>query len=154
MAVLLTWSGFALHPTIHEDQALVRWRVKRAKSQPFTLEAPHRKLVMETIRTYCGKRDWLILALHIRPTHIHLVLDTHADPARAVGAVKSACTAALRAARLAGPNDRIWADYRNIRNLKTPLSIAAAVYYVLNQQGSPMEVYPQPAEPLVGDSEP
>lgn len=155
---MLTWSGYALHPTIHPNAALVRWRQNQAKSPPYLLDPPRRQRILDTILAHCSKRNWLPLALHVRATHIHLILETTDDPSRVIGELKSACTKTLRAANLAGPRDRIWADNRNIRNLNTPESLTRAIDYVLNGQGPPMQIFPfpnhRPSLPGKGNEEP
>ncbi|WP_407674122.1 transposase [Paludibaculum fermentans] len=141
MVVLLTWSGYGLHPTIHKSESLVRWRQQNAKSRPYVLERPHRKLILETICNACKTWNWALLAAHIRSTHLHVILDTSATPERSMGELKRACTNALKEANLATWGDRIWADYGHIRPLGSPYAINKAINYVLNGQGAPMEIH-------------
>jgi REP element-mobilizing transposase RayT len=142
VVVLLTWSGYALHPTIHKSENLVRWREQNAKSRPYVLERQHRKLILETICRTCKTRNWPLLAAHIRTTHLHLILDTPTAPERSLGELKRACTKALRAASLATADDRIWANYSHIRILSSRYAITKAIDYVLNGQGAPMDSHP------------
>ncbi|MBN9656928.1 MAG: hypothetical protein J0H49_02045 [Acidobacteria bacterium] len=141
MVVLLTWRGYALHPTTHKSENLVHWRERNARSRPYLLGKPHRKLILETIRKTCESRNYELLAAHIRTTHLHVILDAPSDPAGSMGTLKLECTKALKAANLATAADRIWANYGHIRILKSPYAITKAINYVLQGQGPPMETY-------------
>ncbi|WP_321474418.1 hypothetical protein [uncultured Paludibaculum sp.] len=102
----------------------------------------------------CRARHWPLLAAHIRSTHLHAILETPIDPESSMGELKSECTKALKAANLAGPEDRIWADYGNIRILRSAYVIAKAIDYVLHRQGAPMETYSDASDSEVSDERP
>ncbi|MGJ5817140.1 transposase [Paludibaculum fermentans] len=119
----------------------MRWRHQQAKSRPFLLEKPHRELILKTIRKTCEAKTYELLAAHIRTTHLHVILEAPSDPSSCMGALKLACTKALRDACLAGAEENIWAHYGHIRILDAPFAIAKAINYVLEGQGSPMETY-------------
>jgi REP element-mobilizing transposase RayT len=91
------------------------------------------------IRTVCQQKQWDLIALHVRRTHVHSVVSGEASPKRIRAAMK------YRASRLLNKIDseprKRWTDGGSGRYLWTPEAVAAAVDYVLLRQGNPMETY-------------
>ncbi len=103
-------------------------------------EALHRQTVLKAIQEVCHFREWPLIALHIRCSHLHGIVDSPK-----AGIVlqdwKSYATRALR--RLPGePSDQLyWTRGGSTNPLKSAAAISAAVNYVLAQQGEPLEHY-------------
>jgi len=99
-----------------------------------------RRTVLEAIIEVSHFRDWPLLALHIRTSHLHGVVDCP-NPAFVLQDWKSYATRALR--RLPGepPNCHYWTRGGNSSALRFEAAIHAAIHYVLAQQGEPLEHY-------------
>jgi len=109
--------------------------------EPFVLaDSLLRRTVLEAIIEVCHFRDWPLLAVHIRTSHLHGVVDC-GGPELALRDWKSYSTRALR--RLPGepPNCRYWTRGGNSSALRSEAAIHAAIHYVLAQQGEPLEHY-------------
>ncbi len=65
--------------------------MRRAMGQePFSLTSEHRPLLVEAVKSLAVRRGWGLLAIHVRRTHVHLVLDCPVTADQALTAVKAA----------------------------------------------------------------
>jgi len=99
-----------------------------------------RRTVLEAIIEVSHFRDWPLLALHIRTSHLHGVVDC-ANAESVLRDWKSYSTRALR--RLPGelPCRHYWTRGGNSSAPKYEAAIHTAIHYVLAQQGEPLEHY-------------
>jgi REP element-mobilizing transposase RayT len=104
----------------------------------FELGAAQREHVLRAIVEVCQYRDWVLLAAHVRTTHIHVVIDADIQPERIMRDLKSYASRALNC-----PQPK-WARHGSTRYLYSRETIANAVRYVLEKQGEPMAVYAYP----------
>jgi hypothetical protein len=126
---------------IPPSPALETYARKLMLGGPFVLaDSLLRRTVLEAIIDVCQFRDWPLLALHIRTSHFHGVVDC-ASPELVLRDWKSYSTRALH--RLPGePRDRhYWTRGGNYSALQSQAAIRAAIGCVLEQQGEPLEHY-------------
>ena len=105
-----------------------------------TLDSPARKVVLEAIQEVCRHEGWDLYALHVRQTHVHLVLwPASKRPEYVLGKLKSYASRKLN--QRFGHHSKQWARHGSTRWLWSPLEVDAAIDYVLRRQGRPMELY-------------
>lgn len=111
--------------------------------QPYELSTPvARALVRDAIIEVCRTRSWTLLALHIRVTHVHGLVEAEASPGRVLNDWKAYATRKLRTIG-AEPQDRIvWAHSGHWREIRSRDAVASSIRCVLEGQGEPMERYP------------
>jgi REP element-mobilizing transposase RayT len=141
MRWLVTWSTYAAHPTTPHSEKLQSWRESLTRCPPCHLDAPRRRVILDTLISVCAEETWTLYALHVRTNHIHVILDAPDPAARIVYLLKSRATKALRSAGLVSASQPVWADYRNVRRLATERALYRAIHYVLNGQGVPLDRY-------------
>ena len=112
---------------------------------PYLLDARRRRIVLEAIKGVCNHNGWNLLATHVRTNHVHVVLDSPRTPERVMNALKSYASRALNEAFMESSETRRWARHGSTRYLWTPEQIAAAIHYVICEQGEAMEVYMESA---------
>jgi REP element-mobilizing transposase RayT len=83
----------------------------------------------------------MLVAAHVRPSHVHAVLEADRDPDHVMTALKAYASRTLNALRLDEPGRRRWARHGSTRYLWTASEITAATHYVLNNQGQGLAVY-------------
>jgi REP element-mobilizing transposase RayT len=107
--------------------------------EPFELDHAQRQIVLKAIVDVGQRRDWTVLAVHVRTEHVHVVVDAGVPPERIMHDLKSYARRALNCAQ------RKWARHGSTRFLYTAEAVANAVRYVVEKQGEPMAVsaYPQ-----------
>jgi REP element-mobilizing transposase RayT len=108
------------------------------------LDRGRRDAVLIAIHRVCIHRGWILLAAHVRTTHVHAVVDAEADPTRVMNDFKSYASRHLNRFGLDPPNRKRWARHGSTRWLWDPDSIPAAINYVIDAQGEPMAVFRAP----------
>ena len=104
-----------------------------------------RRAVRDAVVELCTQKGWWLTALFInttkvRTTHLHLVVDADVAPERILQACKAYATRSLKGMHEV-PKDKYWTRSGEIRRLHAGRALASAIHYVLNGQGTQMEVY-------------
>ena len=128
-------------PSRAPDPARRQAARNRMKQPRYELDAPRRQLVLESIQQVCQYRGWDLLAAHVRTNHVHLAVQADHAPEGVMNTVKAYASRALNRAGLDSPQRRRWARHGSIRYLWTKSEVAAAIHYVVSEQGEPMTVY-------------
>ena len=98
-----------------------------------------RQLVKEAIIEVCKYRGWKLVALHVRTTHVHAIVNAEATPWRVMIDWKAYATRRLR---MSDPTRVVyWAQGGSARSLKTERDVRRAMAYVLEEQGEPLETF-------------
>jgi len=129
------------HRTIEADAARVSRVRDLLDQEPFLLNAPSRSVVLAAIREVCLHRGWLLLAAHVRTSHVHIVVDAETKPERVMNAFKSYASRRLNEFGADRPDRKRWARHGSTRWLNDQEDIAAAVRYVVDGQGEAMAVF-------------
>ena len=123
-------------PLLEPDEDRVRLVTSKMTGPARTLDDDARAIVDRAIRAHCEVRGRSVLALNVRTTHVHVVLDcrgTH-GPEAAMAQLKSWATRRLRAAGLFEPGRRVWTDHGSTRWINFEEGLRGAVRYVLFEQ--------------------
>jgi hypothetical protein len=108
---------------------------------PYALDGPRRRLVLEAVLGVAKLRGWRILAAHVRGTHVHVVVHAAREPERVLNDFKAFSSKRLNEAYPEERERKRWARHGSRRYLNTEDGCAAAVRYVVEDQGEPMAVY-------------
>lgn len=120
---------------IRPNPSLAAAMLERAKQKPFILSDPMRLTVEYAITELSERREYLLRAVNARTNHVHVVVSAQTEPERLTDALKANATKHLREKGLVSTETRIWSRGRSRRYLWKPRHVAAAIDYVLNQQG-------------------
>ena len=112
------------------------------KSAPVLLSVVERRVVMSAIRDVCARRDWVLHAAHVRANHVHAVITAGNPPEFVLGKLKTTASRFLNTTFEHRPNR--WSRHGSTRWLWDPNHVDAAVHYIVNQQGRPLELYVNP----------
>jgi REP element-mobilizing transposase RayT len=159
LGYLLTFSTYGTHLTGSEKGSVDRdhchpatpilprdpkresyWR-EHLNESPFLLNEGSRSCALSAILNVCRHREWLPLAVHVRTSHIHIVVRGTAKPEKMLSDFKAYATRALRIDNIEHRR-RYWADHGSTRYLWNEPSLNAAVSYVLDGQGCDMARFP------------
>jgi REP element-mobilizing transposase RayT len=110
---------------------------------PVTLDLARRSVVDATIREVCMHRGWTLHALNVRTTHLHVVVAADRTPERVMTDFKAYSTRRMREAAVLPANIDPWSYHGSTRYLDSSNSLARAIDYTLNDQGSSLPVMPQ-----------
>lgn len=127
-------------PMLPPDSRHLNQRAGLLKHPPMTLDAEHRFVVDRTLREVCAHRAWRLHALHVRTTHVHVVVTARGDPEKVMADLKAYATRRLREAGLIDESAETWSHHGSTKYLTTDDGFADAVHYVLHEQGEPLEM--------------
>jgi REP element-mobilizing transposase RayT len=107
----------------------------RLVNEPLALDELRRDAVQAAVVEVCAYRGWLLLALHVRTTHVHAVVTAPAAPEKVMNDLKAYATRRLRRERLAAEETRVWSTHGSTRYLWDEAGLAEVIAYVVEQQG-------------------
>lgn len=107
----------------------------------YQLDAPRRRIVLETIREVCGHRGWRLLAVHVRSTHVHIVVYAAEPPEKVMNDCKAYASRRLTEAGFDGKDAKRWTRHGSTKYIWNEQYLRNAIHYVLDGQGEPMERY-------------
>jgi REP element-mobilizing transposase RayT len=126
---------------IAPSPALEAHRRKFMRSDPFLLDnAQYRRAVLEAIIKVCQYRNWPLLALHIRTSHLHGVVESP-NASYVLRDWKSYSTRSIRRLPAEPPGRDYWTRGGSANVLRSAEAVRAAVNYVLEKQGQAMSAY-------------
>lgn len=103
---------------------------------PFIMTPRQRTVVDRAIRDHCGVRIWSLLALNVRSTHVHVVVNCHAthSPELAMAQFKSWSTRRLTRSGLVVRHAKLWTHHGSTRWINHRTDLVEAIDYVENRQ--------------------
>jgi len=111
------------------------------RQAPYALDQARRDVVLRTVCEVCTHRSWKLHAVHVRPTHVHVVVAASAAPEKVMADLKAWSSRRLREACGEDADRDRWTQHGSTRYLNDEESVEAAVRYVVDEQGDPMSVY-------------
>ncbi|MBX3400168.1 MAG: transposase [Gemmataceae bacterium] len=128
-------------PFLAPDRQLETRRRNALRQEPYTLDQPRREVVLRTVREVCSHRSWTLHAVHVRPTHVHVVVAAPAPPEKVMADLKAWASRRLREAFGEDADRDRWTQHGSTRYLNGATSLEAVVAYVVDEQGEPMSVF-------------
>jgi REP element-mobilizing transposase RayT len=116
----------------------------RMAEPAYEMDGPRRKVVLEAILEVCIYRHWVLLAAHVRTTHVHAVVKALIVPERILNDFKSYSSRRLNESGFDQAGRKRWSHHGSTRYLWKPQQVQGAIQYVLEAQGEPMEGYLNP----------
>ena len=94
---------------IGSNPALEHFERSEMAVSPANMTLNQRVIVRLAILEYCRKRNWIIYAFTVQPTHVHIALSASDTPKdRVARSLKSAATFKLRKAGEIGQDEKPW----------------------------------------------
>ena len=110
--------------------------------EPYSLHNRDRRdAVLAAIREVCSHRGWVLMAAHVRSTHVHFVVSADDPPGRVMGDCKAYASRALALVDGVSSGRKRWARHGSTRWIWKSEDVLAAIWYVVEEQGSPMAVF-------------
>lgn len=111
------------------------------KHDPFLLGAAEREIVENAIREVCRVRGYVLIAVHVRTNHVHVVISNSGAPERMMDSFKAYATKALREAGRIDKDRKVWSRHGSTRYLWTEEHVGEAAEYVANGQGGELPTF-------------
>jgi REP element-mobilizing transposase RayT len=114
---------------------------ERMTQEPYKMDQPRRRTVLESVREHCDFRKWVLLAAHVRSSHVLVVVDAPVTPEKVLNELKAYASRMLNLRGLDTRDRRRWARHGSTRYLWKREDVEAAVVYVADHQGESMALY-------------
>jgi REP element-mobilizing transposase RayT len=108
----------------------------------YRLAEADRRIVLVALKEHCRFRRWVLHAVHVRKTHVHLVVAANENVEAVLGQLKAYASRALN--RAEGIKRKRWSHRGSTRYLWSAKAVDDTVGYVVGQDGVPMTVYVNP----------
>jgi REP element-mobilizing transposase RayT len=128
-------------PVLAADPDVEATNRQRLRQEPYVLDEPRRTIVLRTIRQVAAHRGWNLWAVHIRSNHVHIVVTADARPEKVMADFKAWASRRLREACGESADRDRWTQHGSTRYLNTPASLAAAITYVVEEQGEALACF-------------
>jgi len=129
-------------PFVEPSEQLRAASARAMTQEPYKLDGIRRGLVLESVHEVCRHRGWLLVVVHVRSTHVHLIVQAAGyAPERVITTFKSYASRALSRAKLDPGGRKRWTRHGSTRYLNTHQDLLEAVRYVKEEQGDPMELW-------------
>lgn len=128
-------------PWLEPDAMRVAAEHARMDQAPYRLDEIRRDAVLRAIQQVCAHRGWCLLAVHVRTTHVHAVIEAEVAPERVMNGLKAYASRFLNRMSLDGSNRKRWTRHGSTRWLWKSQQVSAAIQYVVAEQGKAMSVF-------------
>jgi REP element-mobilizing transposase RayT len=111
------------------------------RQEPYLLDGLRRSVVLRTIKEVAAHRKWKLWAAHVRTNHLHVLITAQCKPEKVMIDLKAWSSRRLKEACNESSDRDRWTQHGSTRYLNDEESFNAAVKYVIDDQGAPMELY-------------
>jgi hypothetical protein len=114
-------------------------------SEPrYELNLAGRRVVLATIREVCETNNWMLVAVHVRTTHVHVIADVDGTAGRAITDFKEQSTQRLKESGIDRYRVHRWSRGGRTLPLRDGTAVEHAVRYVIECQGMRLSWYLNP----------
>jgi REP element-mobilizing transposase RayT len=128
-------------PFLPQDEQVEHEMRAAMRQEPYLLDQLRRQVALRTIKEVAAHRKWNLWAVHVRSNHVHVVITAPCNPEKVTADLKAWCSRRLREACNESSDRDRWTQHGSTRYLNDEESFHAAVKYVIDDQGEPMEFY-------------
>jgi REP element-mobilizing transposase RayT len=128
-------------PHLPPDEQRRQLSARNMNQDQYILDNARARIVLDSITKTSIHRKWNLLAVHVRSTHVHVVIGALDNPEKIMNALKSYASRALNEAGYDNSEHKRWTRHGSTRYVWQAEELANAIQYVLHEQGEPMVVY-------------
>jgi len=124
---------------VNPNSGLHRKEQIALKNPPFVLKQSQREMVLKDILRVCEFRGWFAHAVHVRSSHIHIVVSGEEKPEKMMVNFKAYATRAIRKCNNEQTTIRkYWTRHGSTKYIWTKESLVSTIKYVRDEQGKIM----------------
>ncbi len=128
-------------PLLPAQPQLETARQRSLRQEPYLFDEPRRTNILRTIQEVAKHRGWKLWAVHVRTTHVHVVVTAAAKPEKVMSDFKAWASRRLRESFEESEDRDRWTQHGSTRWVDTEESLAAAIAYVVEEQGEAMACF-------------
>ncbi len=124
---------------MESNPQLYRHEQRHLKFPPVKLDSRHQILVREAILNLCTVRQWHLFALHVRSSHVHVVIRADCEINLVMDNLKRWSTRKLRENGFHG--EKVWTMGGSKKYVFREEKLREKIHYVIYEQGTIMAYY-------------
>jgi REP element-mobilizing transposase RayT len=128
-------------PVVEMDAVREEAERRLMDQAPYLLDADRRAHVLESLGENCAYHGWILLAAHVRSTHVHAVVDAGVQPEKILSVFKAYASRRLTLGGFDAAGRKRWSRHGSTRWLWTDDDVRSAIQYVVDEQGEAMAVF-------------
>ncbi len=128
-------------PILGSNRARARAERALMDQMAYSMDGACRDVVLAAIREVCSHRGWMLLAAHVRMTHVHFVIEAEAEPELILNDMKAYASRKLNGLGVDEAGRKRWARHGSTRWLWKDEDVVAALRYVVEEQGEAMALF-------------
>ena len=128
-------------PFLSPDRVREAAEQRQMRQGCYELDRRRRDVVLTAIAEARVYKNWRILAVHVRRTHVHTVVAAPESPEKILAHYKSYASRALNRNGIDDKGRKRWSRHGSTRYLWKPQEVRAAIEYVIRGQGEAMAVW-------------
>jgi REP element-mobilizing transposase RayT len=113
----------------------------------YLLDKSKREVVLRTVLEVAAHRKWKLWAVHVRTTHVHVVVIAPVTPEKIMSDFKAWCSRRLREQFNENKNRKHWSEHGSTKYAWRMDQLEAWIEYTVTHQGEPMAVHQDLSEP-------
>lgn len=128
-------------PVLEASQLRIAVQRERMDQPPYAMDETRRDAVLAAIVHRCSENNWILLAAHVRTSHVHVVVEAETRPERIMNDLKSYASRCMNQLGLDHPARKRWTRHGSTRWLWKAADVSAAIRYVVEEQGERMAAF-------------
>jgi len=128
-------------PVVEPDASRATTESRLMDQSPYLLDADRRACVLESLRSDCLHRGWILLAAHVRSTHVHAIVEAEVEPEKILTVFKAYASRRLNHCGFDTTDRKRWSRHGSTRWLWSDDDVRSAIRYVVDEQGEAMAVF-------------
>ena len=126
-------------PYLAHNKPRIEYERSELDHEAVVLDGSMRPIVAQAIANHCKHRLWTLHEIHVRTSHVHVVVSAPCEPEKPLREFKAWATRRLRQAELIDDDTRLWTRHGSTKHLFTEDALFRAVRYVREEQGEPLD---------------
>jgi hypothetical protein len=128
-------------PLLEPNPQRERAAQERMDQPPYVMSAAERDIVCQALVALSAERGWLLLAVHVRSNHVHVVIAADREPGRLMSDLKARASRDLTRAGFDDVKRKRWTRHGSTRYLFREDDVQEKIRYTLDEQGERMAWY-------------
>ena len=133
-----------LTPRIKENSFRYKAMQTQCSENPFLMNGPQRKIVLQSIIKTCELAQWYLYAAHIRTNHTHVIVKAFKAPEKVAVSLKAYATRDLKLNFPELNRKHFWAKGESTGYIFQSENLFRAIQYAIHEQGREMAFYCDP----------
>jgi hypothetical protein len=128
-------------PVVELDAVRAAAELRLMDQAPYLPDADRRACVLGSSGENCAYHGWILLAAHVRSTHVHAIVEAEVEPEKTLSVFKAYASRRLNPGGFDAAGRKRWSRHGSTCWLWSDDDVRSAIRYVVDEQGDAMAVF-------------